>query len=540
MNEKEFDLLEEPWIKVIKPSLELREVSLTDVLIHAHEYTDLSGETPAQDAALFRILLAVVLTIFYRYDENGKEEEISEENNSDNEDVLERWRAYWEMGRFPEQAVSRYLDTYHERFWLFHPETPFGQVNDLQYGTDYTIGCLLGNVKESNNVATRHHFSMGDGEGAYQLDHAQTARWLIHLNAYAVNIKADKNAPGTKLPVSVGRLGQLGLVMVDGEDLFQMLMLNLCPLNGEELWKAPKPVWEKEVRIDQGYETPRADNLPELYTIQSRRIMLKRDAQGGITGFRALGGDFYPVENDFSEPMTLWYEKPGKKKGDPTVYLPKKHDPAVHVWREFPTLFNMEEQARIPGVLKWLKILYEEKILTSASMVTFRMIGIVYGDKMNYTYGDCVNDTLRMSAGFLDDLGSEWVASITDQIDKCQSVAAGALRHFSNRIVKLLYGSGTAKNNIRSSLTGQYFFSIDHAFREWLAGIDPKKDSREERMIQWEKRSYASARKTVEDYVATLNKDLYMGRMVDKERLTVPKILQGYKKDLRRIYHFPR
>ena len=453
---------------------------------------------------------------------------------------MERWRAYWEMGRFPEQAVRKYLDTYHERFWLFHPETPFGQVNDLQYGTDYTIGCLLGNVKESNNAATRHHFSMGDGEGAYQLDYAQTARWLIHLNAYAVNIKADKNAPGTKLPVGVGRLGQLGLVMVDGDDLFQMLMLNLCPLNGEELWKAPDPAWEKEVRIDQGYETPRADNLPGLYTIQSRRIMLKRDRQGNITGFRALGGDFHPVENDLSEPMTLWYKKKGKKKEDPMVYLPKKHDPAVHVWREFPTLFNEGEQERIPGVLKWLKILRKVKLFASVPMVTFRMVGIVYGDKMNYTYGDCVNDTLRMSAGLLDDLGSEWVASIIDQIDKCQSVAAGALRHFSNKIVRLLYGSGTAKNNIRTVLTSQYFFSIDHAFREWMACIDTEKDSREERMIQWEKISYASAKKTVEDYVATLNKDLYMGRMVDKEWLTVPKILQGYKKDLRKIYHSPQ
>lgn len=539
MNKKEYDLLEEPWIQVIGPSLEPRGVSLTDVLIHAHEYIDLSGETPTQDAAIFRVLLAAALTIFYRYDENGEEMEISEDNDMDSEDVLERWQAYWERGRFPEQAVRRYLDMYHERFWLFHPETPFWQVNDLQYGTDYTIGCLLGNMKESNNVATRHHFSMGDGEGAYRLDYAQAARWLIHLNAYAVNIKADKKAPGTKLPVGVGRLGQLGLVMVGGDDLFKMLMLNLCPLDGEELWEAPKPAWEKKVRVDQGYETSCADNLPELYTIQSRRIMLKRDAQGDITGFRALGGDFYPVEDDFSEPMTLWHEKTGKKKGDPTVYLPKKHDPAVHVWREFPTLFNGKDGARIPGVLKWIKILYEEKILTSASMVTFRMVGIVYGDKMNYTYGDCVNDTLRLSAGFLDDLGSEWIVSITEQIDKCQSVAAGALDHFSNKIVKLFYGSGTAKNNIKRSLTSQYFFSIDHAFREWLACIDTEKDSREEKMIEWEKRSYRAAKRTVEDYVATLNKDLYTSRMVDKEWLTVPKILQEYIRGLNKIYHFP-
>ena len=72
MNEKEFDLLEEPWIKVIKPSLEPGEVSLTDVLIHAHEYTDLSGETPTLYASLFGWLRGAVLTMFFRYYDNGK------------------------------------------------------------------------------------------------------------------------------------------------------------------------------------------------------------------------------------------------------------------------------------------------------------------------------------------------------------------------------------------------------------------------------------------------------------------------------------
>ena len=76
MQEKEFNLLEESWIKVITPSLEQKEVSLLDVILHAHEYTSLSGETPTQDVALLRVLLALVETIFYRYNENGETDEL--------------------------------------------------------------------------------------------------------------------------------------------------------------------------------------------------------------------------------------------------------------------------------------------------------------------------------------------------------------------------------------------------------------------------------------------------------------------------------
>ena len=63
MQEKEFNLLEEPWIKVIMPSLEQKEVSLTDAIIYAHQYKNLSGEMATQDAAMFRLLLAITVTI---------------------------------------------------------------------------------------------------------------------------------------------------------------------------------------------------------------------------------------------------------------------------------------------------------------------------------------------------------------------------------------------------------------------------------------------------------------------------------------------
>ena len=60
MKEVEFNLLEEPWIRVLCPDCTIQEVSLTRALLHAQEYTDLAGELPTQDVAVLRLLLAVL------------------------------------------------------------------------------------------------------------------------------------------------------------------------------------------------------------------------------------------------------------------------------------------------------------------------------------------------------------------------------------------------------------------------------------------------------------------------------------------------
>lgn len=549
MREKEFNLLKEPWIKVMTPSLEQKEVSLTEAFIYAHKYVDLSGEMPTQDAALLRLLLAVAVTVFYRYDAYGEEMELSERNSSNVEDVLERWKEYWEIGRFPEQAVRNYLESYSERFWLFHPETPFWQVSNLQYGTDYDVKCLFGNIKESMNKTTKHHFSMIDGEELYHLSYGEAVRWLVHLNAYAINLKADKKSPGTQLPVGTGRLGELGFIMVNGRNLFQILMLNLCVLSNEGIWGTPNPTWEQSVCTEQGRKIGIPDNLPERYTIQSRRIMLKRDSNGNITGFRALGGDFYPVENDIGEPMTIWKEKKvDKKTGEELPQTPQTHNPAVHAWREFPTIFmaknENKQKSSVPGVVQWINMLYRAKIISISSLITFRMIGMVYGDQMKYNYGDCVNDTLTISAKLLNDLNTVdrvWINNVSDQIDKCQLVANDALNHFAYKLCKLLYGNASSKNGIKDYLIRQYYFSIDVPFREWLIGINPSQTKREDIMLEWEKQSYRYAKRTVEDYIITRVTDIYTSRIDDAkggkaQLLSIPKIVNEYLAELNRIY----
>ena len=147
LNEREFNLIDEPWIRVMDENCKVVEVSLLDAIINAHKYKSLSGELPTQDVAVMRLILAVIHTVVSRYDEYGDENDLEDSED----DALDRWKGLWEQGYFPENAVREYLEQWHERFWLFHPDRPFGQVAGLTKGTKINAMKLNGEIAQSNN-----------------------------------------------------------------------------------------------------------------------------------------------------------------------------------------------------------------------------------------------------------------------------------------------------------------------------------------------------------------------------------------------------
>ena len=67
-----FNLLEENWIAVMTDDKgSIREVSLIDLFNNAHNYVGLAGDMPIQDFAVLRMLLAVLHTVFSRFDAEG-------------------------------------------------------------------------------------------------------------------------------------------------------------------------------------------------------------------------------------------------------------------------------------------------------------------------------------------------------------------------------------------------------------------------------------------------------------------------------------
>ena len=95
MNEREFNLVDEPWICVLRKDLQVDTLSLRDVFLHGQDYLDLGGENQPQNFAVLRLLIALAYTIFSRVDENGKAMDIAEITDPDEaaDEILRRWGA---------------------------------------------------------------------------------------------------------------------------------------------------------------------------------------------------------------------------------------------------------------------------------------------------------------------------------------------------------------------------------------------------------------------------------------------------------------
>ena len=535
MKETEFNLLDEKWIRVRLPDNSIQEVSLTDVLLHAQDYADLAGEMPTQDAAMLRLLLAVPLTIFYRVNVRGEEEPLVKSDQA-----IMRWKELWELGAFPEKPIRDYLEKWHERFWLFHPERPFWQVKEANIGTSYGAAKLNGEISESTNKVRL--FCLYSGEEKNSLNYSQAARWLLYVNGYDDTSAKPK---GKNLPsVGAGWLGKIGFIQAQGQNLFETLMLKLILLqDGKNLWEENLPYWELDnPRTHERVEIALPRGYAQLLTLQSRRILLERNGNGHVIQYSLLGGDFFQKENAFTEQMTIWRSVKAKKDA-PVEYVPCRHDPAKQFWREFPTVFcDSTANVHKPGVVRWITLLQNKrlKILNPKTQIHFRISGAQYGDK-DFFVNDSFWDTLSFQISILDEFNVEIRTHISNEIERCEKTAS-LLGHYAQ---ELAIAAGKSTNQDVESIKTRFYFNIDVPFRQWLWSIDTEQKSIDEKLLEWQKTCYKITMDMAKEIIRNVNISALVGRKVQKEEkgnperailYTAPKAYNEFQRKLWRIY----
>lgn len=542
MKEIEFNLLDEPWIRVRDDSCQVHEVSLTDALLHAHQYTSLSGELPTQDIVILRLMLAVLHTVFSRVDADGNAAELEDE-----EEAVERWTDLWELGQLPEEPIREYLEKWHERFWLFHPERPFGQVAGLAYGTQYGASKLNGEILESGNKVRL--FSSYFGEEKTALSYAQAARWLLYLNAFDDSSGkpkgTEKKEGDDKLQsIGVGWLGKLGVVFANGENLFETLLLNLVMVNGNQVESKEKPLWESSsVCKEERRKIPLPDNLAELYTLQSRRISLERE-NDVVTSYHLIGGDFFQEENAFIEPMTMW------KIEKETTYKPQLHNYEKQMWRDFALLYDNRGNNHIVGVIQWIQCIAER---INLQMIQTSIVSVQYVKKKS-SVENIFWDSLMVNKQLLIDIGANWREKIKVEINRCEQLA-DAIRKLAGNLYLASGGTkGDAKSwdktflKSRKSASAQLYFRLDMPFRRWLAGITPEDvDSAdyetEERVFSaWQKTAKTIAYSCAEELAMHAGDAAMVGHEITNEksgdsvRYSAPKAIHQFRIQVAEIY----
>ena len=536
MKNIEFNLIDEPWIRVMDGNCQISEVSLKDAIINAHNYKSLSGELPTQDIAVMRLMLAVLHTVYARADEDGNEAPLED----DEEEAVDRWKALWKKGRFSEKATGDYFEKWHERFWLFHPERPFAQVAGLNIGTDYNAPKLNGEISESGNKVRL--FSMYSGNEKSSLTYPQAARWLLYLNAYddtsSKPTKEGKAKAGGSLPSpGVGWLGKLGLIYITGNNLFETLMLNLIMVNEDIVQESPNPLWEQEkVSRAERTEIVLPSDLAALYTLQSRRIFLIRK-DGKVSSYKLLGGDFFEKENAFFEPMTVW----NSPKKDTDAFTPKRHDSSKQMWREFSVLFE-EKGNKQAGVVRWFKnFLQGKKLISGSFLLKISITAVEYGDK-DFFVKNVYSDSLTMHAELLSELGANWRAKIETEIDRC-----GKLANITAFLAQNLYvasgGSNSKKdkhfNEIPNVVKSQLYYRFDLPFRAWLSSIDPQiydEKQKYDKQLEWQ----STARRITELYAQELVSETadtaIIGHKEDGKIYSSPRAMHIFRGQMKKIY----
>lgn len=482
--EKEYNLLDEPWIIVRTKENNRKMWSLLDTFAHAHEVVALAGELPTQDMAIMRLLLAIMHGAFVN------------EQIEDCDDAIGLWRELWEMKQFPFELIQDYLERYRERFWLFHPTQPFYQSAHIKEKMDdykrqkgkkvsdeikwKTVARLVGDLFQSDNAPRL--FPVRTGKDVTSLGYAEAARWLVHLNGF------DDDSAKMPTPQGVGYLGQLGLVYAEGKNLFENLMLNFVLADQrneifadhQELQAA---YWEKDVceTIEREIPQPRAQK--DLMTLQSRRILLRRE-EGRVTGYLLTMGDYFAKEVSlFNEMMTVW--KNDDKKG----IIPKKHRLECQIWRDFAALLGTKNETHVrnPGVIHWLQLLQSEGL--DLNRLQIDIVGASYELKgagwqvVDYSY-----DHLAINASLLNTVHEAWIQEIIHALSLTQQ-AVTALGTLASRIAEAAGDAGkdsdTKRKKIAQFAREDGYQHLDLEFRKWLYSINPQEDKLPDKIAGW-------------------------------------------------------
>ncbi len=509
-----YNLLDEKWIAVIRDNEGgIEKVSLKELFVHTSDYYDLAGEMKTQDFAILRFLLAVLHTVFSRFDGDGnpydfieiddktyqQRGEVDREELDDEDPFYETWLNLWMKGNFPD-IIQEYLEAWREHFYLFDTQFPFYQVTlneieELAAGGGQFFGKNLNRtISESNNkIALFSPVAEGEKD---KLHNDELARWLIMFQGYT-GTGDKKKVRETKSTCSKGWLYDLGGIYLKGHNLFETLMLN-CILSVEfdekyegDVVKVQIPAWERSSMENVDiYFKQQIDNRATLYTNWARIVSFDNnyDEEKSFSCYIAKLPEVNHTEN-FLEPMTCWrWNKSGPQKNQ---FTPRKHRPDESVWRNFNVLmgvsFEENEHQRRPEIISWYHKICESTELSNLKHFKIKICTVSMqddGNSASWTPVDEINDLIQMeTAVLIDDNQDGWIEQINTIVNNTKYRIEQTLIEFL-RQVSIIRGYKNDDRRLINKGRERLYQKIDSEFRDWLYEIY-KEDSMNEKALGW-------------------------------------------------------
>ncbi|MCD8151448.1 MAG: type I-E CRISPR-associated protein Cse1/CasA [Clostridiales bacterium] len=536
-----YNLLDEKWIMVLREETgQTEKVSLKEVFAHAGDYYNLAGEMKTQDFAILRVLLAVLQTVFSRFDSEGNPYDFLEINDETFQQLnsihrrklkgqdpfFKTWLGLWMKGEFPE-IVQEYLEAWRDHFYLFDDRYPFYQitpdemeelvedeskkkVKDKSKIDGKVYGRSLNRMisESANKIAlfapvNGKQLKYDEDKDKDKLYDDQLARWLIMFQGYTGT--SDKSEiDGTNKNTTKGWLYELGGIYLKGHNLFETLMLN-CILSskfdgqfGNEL-KVQIPSWERSPRENVAiYFHNQVDNRASLYTNWSRAISILDDyrEREPFYCFPAKLPKIDSVEN-FLEPMTCW--GPKKKKED--KFKPEVHKQDVAVWRNFNVLMGVDredgEYFRRPGILSWYDKICENSSMRElvSNKVTICSVSMQEDGTASHVLVDEIIDEIQLETAVLIDNNKDgWIGRINTVVDETEKRIEGTLIKLIKQVALIRRNKDDVKSlskedkkyleHLKEQERERIYLEIDQSFRDWLYKIK-ETDSMDAKAAEW-------------------------------------------------------
>lgn len=344
-----FNLVTEPWIPVVKGKRHIN-ISLHDLYAAPTRYARLDITDPLEQASLTRLLLAIM----YATHHGG----LSETET----------RQLLDSGHDP--AILNYLDKWAYRFDLKDATHPFMQVPNMrpqgkpqQYGLTRLHPGLQRAVWQTVNP--------------YQpVTPAYAARLLLVCNMYGVaglltGMADDPLAKlGKRHSYGIGQAGGLCLTIIQGTNLWETLLLNFAPHEGED-----KPIWEYDtLQIDTEPTPDETTGCAYYYTYPTRRMRLLWDNNGMCNNAYVTYGSRPDWTHPDYEPMAFWQTETTKKATTIKPLNPayKKSGISTPLWANWEQNFRTQTGIQCyPKSFDWA--------VRFTSMLNFTVTNIRYG-----------------------------------------------------------------------------------------------------------------------------------------------------------------
>jgi CRISPR system Cascade subunit CasA len=328
-----FNLIEEPWIPVIKAGKIPTSINLKECLLKAHEISDIYHNSPLVIVGVYRLLLAIIHRLY------------APKSSTE-------WNSIWSTKQFDESAVETYLQKWHNRFNLIDSQYPFYQVAEHPAGDEIiSINKIVIHRSAGNNAVFQDH------SNDHRYDPLSLSEATLNLIAYQVFSPGGGKSKTINLQHSP--LTSPISTLLIGNNLFETFLLNTLINPQIKSSKDDKPYWEQNGKINFESKSKVSGYLDYL-TLQSRIVKLFfKETESGVVAEGVQIAQGRGLDKDILEPFAKY--KLNKEEG----LVPIKVNIHKQLWREYYSLTGLtsESTERSPLNLKQAAELEELGIL---------------------------------------------------------------------------------------------------------------------------------------------------------------------------------